>query len=63
MNFKHGFLMLLFCTAPFIVLGVLKYFGYDSTATWLLLLLCPLSHLLMGRFMHKEHERQEKNVP
>lgn len=63
MNWKHGLLMVLCCMAPFVVLGVFKYFGYDSVAAWLLLLLCPLSHLLMGKFMHKKDAPPEKTAP
>lgn len=54
---KHMIMMLVCCLAPLGIVLLLKQSGYDGTASYLVLLLCPLMHLFMMRGMgHKHNE-------
>jgi len=66
MSKKHGLLMLACCVLGMGVAAAVFLFGVplNKVFTGLLLLLCPLSHLIMMRFMgHGDHSHvvDEKN--
>lgn len=46
---KHGLLMILCCMIPLALALTLKYLGYGTVASYLVILLCPLMHFLMMR--------------
>lgn len=59
MNKKHALLMLACCLVPLIALGIINTFHIPlgQAATFGLILLCPLGHLLMMKtMMHGDHE-------
>jgi hypothetical protein len=66
MNRKHLIIMLLCCLIPLVALGAIYVFhipvsivGYAA-----LLLICPLLHLLMMKFMMDGHSHsEEKGAP
>jgi Protein of unknown function (DUF2933) len=60
----HPGLMMILCMLPIIAIMVLRDNTQISNSPWLylLFLLCPLSHILMMRGMHKQskcHEEQQ----
>lgn len=50
----RSWLTLLFCVAPLAALAAIFVFGIPVSTVflWVIVLLCPLSHLLMGRHGH-----------
>lgn len=54
---KHILLMIVCCLAPLGGALLLRQFGYEGAAGYLVLLLCPVMHLFMMRGM--EHKKQE----
>jgi hypothetical protein len=66
MNKKHTLLMLACCLVPLVVLGAVAIFHIPLNQVLLygLILVCPLSHILMMKWMMpgKDHEhKQEQN--
>lgn len=61
MSKKHLFIMLACCLVPVAALVAITLFKIPvSTVVYgALLLACPLSHLLMMRFMGHDHQKQE----
>jgi hypothetical protein len=57
MNKKHLLIMLACCLLPIVGLALIFWFKVPAnTVLWgALLLLCPISHLVMMRFMGHEH--------
>jgi len=51
---KHILMMLLCCLTPLVLAVILPLFGYTGVANFMLLLLCPLLHLVMMRGMAKQ---------
>ncbi|HHV61637.1 MAG TPA: DUF2933 domain-containing protein [Firmicutes bacterium] len=47
----HSAIMILCCLIPILGLAALTLVGYRGLASWLLLLICPLGHLLMMGLM------------
>ena len=52
---KHTLMMLTCCLAPLGIVYHLQQSGYDGTAKYLILLLCPLTHLFMMKKMGHVH--------
>jgi hypothetical protein len=65
MNKKHFFIMLACCLLP--IIGFALIFLFDIPANKVLwgamLLLCPLSHLLMMKFMGHNHDAASPAEP
>lgn len=59
---NHGLMMLVCCGVPLVLLAVAVYFfGLDkSYLVWLIILLCPITHLFMMRDAHKESGKKSK---
>lgn len=63
---NHSLMMILCCAIPIIlVLLILPLFGFSTTSlSWLILLLCPLLHIIMMKGMmnggcHGNHKHKE----
>jgi len=63
MKKSHMFLMLLCCLIPIIGLTAVYFFKVplNNVLLYGMLLLCPLSHILMMRFMGHDHSSTEQN--
>ncbi|MCQ9208413.1 MAG: DUF2933 domain-containing protein [Omnitrophica bacterium] len=58
---RHMLIMLICCLVPILLILVLVKFGISSNLLFLLLiLLCPLGHLLMMRGGHNGHNKDER---
>lgn len=57
---KHMLMMLACCLIPFGLATVLYALGYSVVAGYMMLLLCPLMHLVMMK-MHMKKPNQPKN--
>ncbi|KJS48508.1 DUF2933 domain-containing protein [Desulfosporosinus sp. BICA1-9] len=63
-HLSHGILMLLCCLVPIVLLAVLSSLNLQSSGVknglWVLLILaCPLGHLVMMKFMSHNHKHQD----
>lgn len=58
MSKKHALIMLVCCLLPLIALGAILVFGLpvNTVVFIVLLLLCPLSHLVMMKYMGHDHQ-------
>lgn len=57
MGLKMGFMMMLCCLLPIMLVGVLPLFGFENVNwSWVLFLLCPLMHVGMMFFMKDHHK-------
>ena len=63
MKKSHMFLMLFCCLIPIIGLTAVYYFKVPLSNVLLygMFLLCPLSHILMMKFMGHDHSPTEQN--
>ncbi|HBV87118.1 MAG TPA: hypothetical protein DEF42_10820 [Desulfosporosinus sp.] len=64
---SHGLLMLLCCLVPIILLGILSSLnlpssGMKNVLSVLLVLACPLGHLLMMKFMVNNHKHLKEEM-
>lgn len=64
MSKKHILIMLAGCLVPLVALGAIFLFKIPVSTVALagLVLLCPLSHLLMMKFMGHEHEGAHHHI-
>lgn len=65
MTKKHMLIMLLCCLVPLVGLGAIFLFNIPvNTVMWFaLILLCPLSHLLMMKYMGQEESHTHQDYP
>ncbi len=65
MSKRHTILMLLCCLVGMGAAAAIFFFGIpvNRVFTTLLILLCPLSHLLMMKFMMKGHDHGTEEQP
>jgi hypothetical protein len=58
MNSKHGLIMLLCCLIPVVGIAAITVFNVPlNNALWFgMILLCPLSHLFLMKFMMGGHD-------
>jgi Flp pilus assembly protein TadB len=58
---RHMLICLVFCLLPLLLIFALIKFGISGNTLFLLLiLLCPLGHVLMMKGGHKGHNRDER---
>ncbi len=58
---NHGLMMIICCGLPLLLLiGAVYFFGLSkSYLYWFILLLCPLMHYLMMKYMHGDKKDGE----
>jgi hypothetical protein len=63
MSKKHMFIMLACCLIPIVALGAIFLFKIPVSLVGfgVIMLICPLSHILMMKFM--VHDHQPQNTP
>lgn len=59
-GWKHMVMMMVCCLAPLGLVLLLKQSGYEGSANYLVLLMCPLMHFLMMRSMGKKAEDEKQ---
>jgi hypothetical protein len=64
MKKSHMFLMLLCCLIPVVGLAAVYFFKVplNNVLLYGMILLCPISHLLMMRYMGHDHSSSESNT-
>jgi hypothetical protein len=64
MKKSHMYLMLLCCLIPVVALTLVYFFKIPLNTVLLygMVLLCPLSHILMMRFMGHDHSSAEQHA-
>jgi hypothetical protein len=60
-GWKHMVMMMVCCLAPLGLVLLLKQNGYDGSANYLVLLMCPLMHFVMMRSMGKKAEGEKQS--
>ncbi|NOH02636.1 MAG: hypothetical protein HND47_12100 [Chloroflexi bacterium] len=63
MKKSHLWIMILCCLIPIVALGAVFLFNIPLSSVLLygLILLCPLSHLLMMKYMGHEHSSEDQH--
>ncbi|AIF53328.1 DUF2933 domain-containing protein [Pelosinus sp. UFO1] len=60
-GWKHMVMMMVCCLAPLGLVLLLKQSGYEGSANYLVLLMCPLMHFFMMRSMGKKAEDEKQS--
>jgi len=58
-DWKHMVIMMICCLAPLGLVLLLKQSGYEGSANYLVLLMCPLMYFFMMRSMGKKAEDEK----
>ncbi|MDF2501865.1 MAG: hypothetical protein K0Q77_2579 [Anaerosporomusa subterranea] len=61
-SMKHMAMMLVCCLVPLGLAFLLKGLGYSTIAGYMMLLLCPLMHIVMMKMMTKKDETKEEKA-
>lgn len=59
-GWKHMVMMMVCCLAPLGLVLLLKQSGYEGSANYLVLLMCPLMHFFMMKSMGKKTEVEKQ---
>ena len=59
---NHGLMMIICCATPLVILILAIYFlGVSNKYIfWLVILLCPLMHFFMMKYMHEDNKNGEE---
>ena len=50
---KHSWMIILCCAIPVVLIAAIYFFGISNKYLfWLALVLCPVMHLVMMKYMH-----------
>lgn len=60
-GWKHMVMMIICCLAPLSLVLLLKQSGYEGSANYLVLLMCPLMHFFMMKNMGKKAEGEKQS--